>query len=85
LTVSKLIALASIHNKPEVQLLHSICPVSPQPILRERSTPNVTMLLTEGPLEEQAKYMLTEPPNANELPDETVASSNKWWVVASPL
>jgi hypothetical protein len=30
------------------------------------------MLLTERPLEEQAKYMLTEPPNANELPDETV-------------
>jgi hypothetical protein len=30
------------------------------------------MLLTEGPLEEQAKYMLTEPPNAIELPDETV-------------
>jgi transcriptional regulator with XRE-family HTH domain len=72
LTVSKLIALANIYNIPVEQLLHSISPVSPQPILRERSTPNVTMLLTEGPLEEQAKYMLTEPPNANELPDETV-------------
>jgi transcriptional regulator with XRE-family HTH domain len=72
LTVSKLIALANIYNIPVEQLLHSISPVSPQPILRERSTPNVTMLLTEGPLEEQAKYMFTEPSNANELPDETV-------------
>jgi hypothetical protein len=30
------------------------------------------MLLTEGPLEEQARYMLTEPPDADQLPDETV-------------
>jgi transcriptional regulator with XRE-family HTH domain len=72
LTVSKLISLANIYNIPAEHMLHSICPVSPQPILRERPTPNMTMLLTEGPLEEQAKYMLTEPPNADELPDETV-------------
>jgi transcriptional regulator with XRE-family HTH domain len=72
LTVSKLITLASIYNIRAEQLLHSICPVNPQPILKERSTPNVTMLLTEGPLEEQVKYMLTEPPDADQLPDETV-------------
>jgi transcriptional regulator with XRE-family HTH domain len=72
LTVNKLIALANIYNIPVEQLLHSIYPVSPQPMLRERSTPNVTMLLTEGPLEEQAKYLLTEQPDADQLPDETV-------------
>jgi transcriptional regulator with XRE-family HTH domain len=72
LTVSKLMALASIYNIPVEQLLHSICPVDPQPILSERSIPNVTMLQTEGPLEEQAKYMLTEPPDADQLSDETV-------------
>jgi hypothetical protein len=72
LTVSQLIALASIYNIPVERLVQSISPVSPRPILRKRSTLNVTMLLTERPLEEQAKYMLTEPPNANELPDETV-------------
>jgi transcriptional regulator with XRE-family HTH domain len=72
LTVNKLIALADIYNIPAEELLRSTHPRSPQPILRHLSTPNVTMLLTEGPLEEQARYMLTEPPDANELPDETV-------------
>jgi hypothetical protein len=72
LTVNKLIALADIYNIPAEELLRSTHPRSPQPILKHLSTPNVTMLLTEGPLEEQARYMLTEPPDANELPDETV-------------
>jgi transcriptional regulator with XRE-family HTH domain len=72
LTVNKLIAFASIYNIPTEELLRSIYPRSPQPILRQLSTPNVTMLLTEGPLEEQAKYMLTEPPDGDQLPDETV-------------
>jgi transcriptional regulator with XRE-family HTH domain len=72
LTVNKLIALANIYNIPAEELLRSIYPRSPQPILRHLSTPNVTMLLTEGPLEEQAKYILTEPPDADQLPDETV-------------
>src|ERR1700733_7472695 len=72
LTVNKLIALADIYNIPAEELLRSTYPRSPQPMLRERSTPNVTMLLTEGPLEQQARYMLTEPPDAEQLPDETV-------------
>jgi transcriptional regulator with XRE-family HTH domain len=72
LTVNKLIALADIYNLPAEELLRSTHPRSPQPILRHLSTPNVTMLLTEGPLEEQARYMLTEPPDADQLPDETV-------------
>jgi transcriptional regulator with XRE-family HTH domain len=72
LTVNKLIALASIYSMSAEDLLRSMYPSESQPILRQLSPPNVTMLLTEGPLEEQAKYMLTEPPNANELPDETV-------------
>jgi transcriptional regulator with XRE-family HTH domain len=58
LTVNKLIALANIYNIPAEELLRSIYPRSPQPILRQLPTPNVTMLLTEGPLEEQARYML---------------------------
>jgi transcriptional regulator with XRE-family HTH domain len=72
LTVNKLIALADIYNIPAEELLRSTYPGSPQPILRQLSTPNVTMLLTKGPLEEQAKYMLTEPTDADQLPDETV-------------
>jgi transcriptional regulator with XRE-family HTH domain len=71
LTVSKLIALANIYNIPAEQLLHSICPISPQPILRQLSNPNATMLLTEGPLEEQAKYMLADALGVDQLQDET--------------
>jgi transcriptional regulator with XRE-family HTH domain len=70
LTVNKLIALADIYNIPAEELLRSTHPRSPQPILRHLSTPNVTMLLTEGPLEEQARYMLT--PDADQPRDETV-------------
>jgi len=70
LTVSKLIALADIYKIPAEQLLHSIYPESPQPILRHLSTPNATMLLTEGPLEEQAKYLIPDAPFV-EPPDET--------------
>jgi hypothetical protein len=32
---------------------------------------NVTMLLTDGPLEEQARYLLTGTLDADHLPDET--------------
>jgi transcriptional regulator with XRE-family HTH domain len=71
LTVSKLIALANIYNLPAEQLLHSICPVSPQPILGQLSSPNATMLLTEGPMEEQAKYLIPDTLGIEQLPEET--------------
>jgi transcriptional regulator with XRE-family HTH domain len=70
LTVNKLMALANIYSIPAEELLHSICPVSPQPILRRLSSPNATMLLGDGPLGEQAKYLLPDAPFV-ELPDET--------------
>jgi len=71
LTVHKLIALANIYNVPAEQLLRSIYPGSLQPMLRQLSSPNVTMLLTDGPLEEQARYLLTGTLDADHLPDET--------------
>jgi transcriptional regulator with XRE-family HTH domain len=71
LTVSKLLALASIYNIPAEELLHSIYPVSPQPILRQLSNPNVTMLLTGGPLEEQAKYLIPDTLGIEQLSEET--------------
>jgi transcriptional regulator with XRE-family HTH domain len=71
LTVSKLIALADIYNIPAEQLLRSMYPEIPQPMLRQLSSPNVTTLLTEGPLEEQAKYMLADALGVDQLPDET--------------
>jgi transcriptional regulator with XRE-family HTH domain len=60
LTVGKLIALADIYNIPAEQLLRSIYPGTPQPILRQLSSPNVTTPLTVRPLEER-----------DQLPDET--------------
>jgi transcriptional regulator with XRE-family HTH domain len=71
LTVHKLIALANIYNVPAEQLLRSIYPGSLQPMLRQLSSPNVTMLLADGPLEEQARYLLTGTLDADHLPDET--------------
>src|SRR5580704_9092463 len=59
LTVNKLIVLADIYNLPTQQLLRSLYPGDPQPmLLRELSSPNATMLLTGGPMEEQARYLL---------------------------
>jgi transcriptional regulator with XRE-family HTH domain len=71
LTVNKLIALAQIYSLPTEQLLRSICPGDPQLVLRQLSSPNATMLITEGPLEQQAKYLMPEPIHANHPPDET--------------
>jgi hypothetical protein len=71
LTVNKLIVLADIYNLSTEQLLRSIYPGNVQPMsLRQLSSPNATMLLTEGALEEQAKYLLPDALGL-EPPDET--------------
>jgi transcriptional regulator with XRE-family HTH domain len=70
LTVTKLIALAEIYNIPAEHLLREVLPRSPQPILSQRSSPNATLWLTEGPLEEQAKYIM-DIPESDQLRDET--------------
>jgi transcriptional regulator with XRE-family HTH domain len=84
LTVNKLIALADIYNIPAEDLLHSICPVSPQPVLSQLSTPNATMLSTEGPLEEHAKYMIPDAPFV-EPPDETQLLSLSGGLLQTPF
>ncbi len=75
LTVNKLISLSEIYNVPTDQLLRSMYPESVQPLLlKQLSSPNATILLTEGPLEEQAKYLLPDAP-AIEAPEETTLLS----------
>jgi transcriptional regulator with XRE-family HTH domain len=74
LTVNKLIALAEIYSISTEQLLRTIYPGDPQPVLRQLSSPNVTMLLTDGPLEEQARYLLPDEPGP-EPPDDTALLS----------
>jgi Helix-turn-helix domain len=70
LTVKKLIVLADIYNLNTEQLLRSIYPGEPLP-LRQLSSPNATMLLTVGPLEEQAKYLFPDTLGLEQPPDET--------------
>jgi transcriptional regulator with XRE-family HTH domain len=73
LTVNKLIALAEIYNLPPERLLRSLYLGNSQPgLLRQLSSPNATILLTEGPLEEQARYLLPETPVPDRPPDETM-------------
>jgi transcriptional regulator with XRE-family HTH domain len=77
LTVNKLIVLADIYNLPTEQLLRSLYPGDPPPmLLRELTSPNATMLLTGGPLEEQARYLLPDAGGAAP-PDETTLQSTE--------
>jgi transcriptional regulator with XRE-family HTH domain len=82
LTVNKLIALADIYNIPADQLLGSLNPGDPQSILMQLSSPNVTMLLTGGPLQEQAKYLI--PDIGPEPPDETALLSSENGLLPDP-
>src|ERR1700753_1951965 len=61
LTVNKLITLADIYNVPTEQLLRSMYPHNSEAMpLRQLSSPNATILLNGGPLEDQAKYLLPD-------------------------
>jgi transcriptional regulator with XRE-family HTH domain len=71
LTVNKLIALTGIYNQPTERLLRSLCPEEPQPVLKQLSIPNATMLITEGQLEQQAKYLMPDSIHAIDPPQVT--------------
>jgi transcriptional regulator with XRE-family HTH domain len=72
LSVNKLMVLAEIYNLPPEQLLRSVYPGNPQrALLRQLSGPSATILLTEGPLEDQARYLLSDTPVPDLSPDET--------------
>jgi transcriptional regulator with XRE-family HTH domain len=64
LTVNKLIALAEIYNLPTERLLRSLCPEDPRSVLKQLANPNATTLITEGQLEQQAKYLVPGPIHA---------------------
>jgi transcriptional regulator with XRE-family HTH domain len=73
LTVNKLIVLADIYNLSIERLIRSIYPGDAQPIsLRQLSSPNATILLTEGPLEVQAKYLLPDTRGLDQAAEETM-------------
>jgi transcriptional regulator with XRE-family HTH domain len=71
LTVNKLVVLADIYNLPVEQLLRSLYPGDAQPMsLRQLSSPNPPMVLTEGALQKQATYLLSDA-LLDQPPDET--------------
>ena len=72
LTVNKLIVLAGIYNLHPEHLLRSLYPGDTQTkLLRHLSDPNATMSLTEGSLEEQARYLLQNARGLDQPPDDT--------------
>jgi transcriptional regulator with XRE-family HTH domain len=72
LTVNKLKALAKIYGMRPEQLLRFVDLDNAQnPTLKQLSTPNATILLGEGPLGTQAKYLLPDDPPFDQPPDET--------------
>ena len=78
LTVNKLVSLASIYNIPTDQLLRSIHASSePALNLKQLSSPNATLLLTGGPLEAQARYLLPDIPVPAFPGDETTLLANE--------
>jgi transcriptional regulator with XRE-family HTH domain len=76
LTVNKLIALAGIYNVTTEQLLRSMYPAeAPPTFLKELSCPNATLLITEGPLEQQAEYLLPDSLSMEQPPEDTALLS----------
>jgi transcriptional regulator with XRE-family HTH domain len=72
LTVNKLMVLADIYDLTIEQLVRFLYPGDDQPMsLGHRSSPNATILLTEGPLKEQAKYLLPNMLGLDQPPNET--------------
>jgi transcriptional regulator with XRE-family HTH domain len=72
LSAAKLIVLAAIYGLTLQQIL-AFCPpgMGTPPQLEEVSSPNATLLLTQGPLEEQAKLWLPDSFMTEAPPDET--------------
>jgi transcriptional regulator with XRE-family HTH domain len=85
LTVNKLVALAFIYAIPTEQLLSFIYPRDGQnPVLKQFSIPNATMLLTDGPLDTQAKYLLSDVPPSYQPPEKTALLATENGQLAAP-
>jgi transcriptional regulator with XRE-family HTH domain len=85
LTVNRLVSLAEIYSLPVEQLLRSMHPALTQtPISWQFSVPNATILLTGGPLEDQAKRLLPDLRLPHQPPDETTLLTAEDGLPASP-
>jgi transcriptional regulator with XRE-family HTH domain len=72
LSAAKLIVLATIYGIPSDQLL-ALCPAATSgPVQYDQlSSPNATLLLTKGPLEDQARLWLPDNPGSEPVPEDT--------------
>ena len=71
LSATKLIVLASIYSLTAEQMLALCPPANISTMALEASSPNATLLLTQGPLEEHAKQWLPEKLVTEPPPEET--------------
>jgi hypothetical protein len=77
-TVNKMVALAEIYNIPTDQLIHSVHSKNARTqILDQQSSPNLTISLTDGVQECQAKRFRMDPPVSDGSPDETTLLPTK--------
>ncbi len=73
LSARKLIVLAFIYGLNAEQMLALFAPANPNPLhLGDVSSPNGTLLLREGPLEEHAKFWLPETLVTEQPPEKTM-------------
>jgi transcriptional regulator with XRE-family HTH domain len=85
LTVNKLITLADIYNVPTEQLISSVYTRNGRSgILRQLSSPNATLLLTGGPLEQQARYLLPDAAFPSQPPEDTALLPSEDSYLSSP-
>lgn len=76
LSATKLIVLAAIYSLSPEQML-GLCPAVSDPTqLEQVSSPNATILLSRGPLEEHAKLWVPDTLVTNPSPDETTLLSS---------
>jgi transcriptional regulator with XRE-family HTH domain len=71
LSVSKLIVLADIFDLPTERLLRYVFPEDQHSVTKQLSSPNATMLLTGGRLDDQARYLLPDELGPDQPPDQT--------------
>jgi hypothetical protein len=85
MTVPKLITLATIYSQPTEELLRHCHPTQTEPLLLgEVLGPNSTLLVTKGPLHDQARRLLPEAYYASLTPETTTLLPPEGDSIATP-
>jgi transcriptional regulator with XRE-family HTH domain len=85
LAVNKLIVLARIYGTPVEEVLRPLAPADiPPMLLKEAPVLDATMLSTVGPLEEHARFLLTDEFRSDVAPEETALLSGEIGHIQAP-